>query len=42
MARKKCPRCGSTKMIKKGSKTINSAFNVGFAKIGFQISKLNG
>ena len=31
MARKKCSKCNSTKIIKKGSKMENNAFNARFA-----------
>jgi len=42
VARKKCSKCGSTKIIKRGRKTVNNAFNARFAKDGFQTSLVNG
>jgi len=34
MARKKCPKCNSTKIIKKGSRDQNNSFSAGSAGTG--------
>jgi hypothetical protein len=42
MARKKCLKCGSTKIIKRGSKIIKPATSARNAIAGFQILTIHG
>ena len=42
VARKKCPKCNSTKIIKKGSNQENNAFNAKSASINLSLGQRSG